>query len=253
MSSSAPAGKPKLVFVHGAGSNRGFWHEQQAAFPEALFPNLPGHTDARGEDAGAGRNSIEAYADWLEGWIEERAITRVALNGHSMGGAIALTLALRRPPWLQALVLTCTSARLFVSPKLLGLLEDDYPSAVDFIVGHSFYVPPGGPTYASRARLNGTRRQLLRIPQRVTLGDYAACSSFDVADRLGEIGVPTLCIAGERDRMVPPGNGEQLRDGIAGCVLALIENAGHMPPVEQPDAYNRTLVQFIQQKFGAGA
>src|SRR5207244_3712195 len=163
--------------------------------------------------------SVEEYADWVAQYIEAGSLrsrgsgigdrgsvlpaapipdpharkrvpaipgtASVVLNGHSMGGAIALTLALRRPAWLRAIVLTGTGARLRVLPRLLELLRTDYPAAVDLIVEQSFAPPPpGGLTYAQRAQRNGTKRQLLRTPQAVTLGDYEACDRFDVMPRL---------------------------------------------------------------------
>src|SRR5947209_1855981 len=160
-----------LVFIHGAGSNRDFWHEQRAAFPDAHFLNLPGHTEERDRStAGAAMHSVDEYANWVAHYIEEKGLRDgVTLNGHSMGGAIALTIALRRPRWLRSIVLTATGARLRVSPNLLSLLRTDYPAAVDFIIEQSFATPPGPLTYAQRARLNGTRRQLLRTPPEVTL------------------------------------------------------------------------------------
>ena len=231
-----------LVFIHGAGSNRAFWHEQYAAFPTAHYLNLPGHSDLR-DHPGTGdvMTSVEQYADWVGRFVEEQAPGGVLLNGHSMGGAIVLTLALRRPAWLRGIVLTGTGARLRVSPDLLHLLRTDYPAAVDLIVERSFAAQSGAPTYAERARLNGIRRQLLRTPQEVTLADYEACDRFDVMSRLGEIDVPTLIFSGAQDSMTPPSYSAYLHRHIANSRLCVIENAGHMLPLEQPGEYNRVL------------
>ncbi|HVF98435.1 MAG TPA: alpha/beta hydrolase, partial [Chloroflexia bacterium] len=119
-----PADPPTVVFIHGAGSNSGFWQEQQAAFPGARFPTLPGHFDPRTRQVTSeGLGSIEEYADWVESYVGDARLDRVLLNGHSMGGAIVLALALRAPTWLQGIVLTATGARLRVSPRLLDLLR----------------------------------------------------------------------------------------------------------------------------------
>src|SRR5215210_723769 len=175
---------PVLVFIHGAGSNADFWHWQQSAFPDAHYANLPGHGQpSRVRDLAPeaeenpninpkpktqNPNSIEAYTDWVEHYVEGSGIEQVVLSGHSMGGAITLTLALREPEWLKAIVLTGTGARLRVLPTLLELLRDDYPAAVDLIVKESFASPSGPLTYGQQARINGTRRQMLRTPQEVT-------------------------------------------------------------------------------------
>ncbi len=253
-------GSPALVFIHGAGSNADFWHWQQSAFPGAHYLNLPGHRQgarARGQGSDSedtasnpkskfqNPKSIPAYADWVAQYVEDEGLESVVLNGHSMGGAITMTLALRQPAWLKAIILTGTGARLRVLPRLLELLGTDYPAGVDLIIEQSF-APPSGPlTYAQRARLNGVRRQILRTPQEVTRGDYQACDGFDVMERVGEITVPALCIVGAQDRMTPPRYGEFLHSRIAGSRLEVIEGAGHMLPMEQSEEYNRRVADFV--------
>lgn len=239
---------PALVFVHGAGSNADFWHEQRAAFPEAHFLNLPGHTDARTRHStGDGLHSIEGYAGWVAAHIDDAGLDNVVLNGHSMGGAITLALALQKPGWLRAIVLTSTGARLRVDPRLLELLRADYPAAVDFIIQRSFASTLEPLSYARKVKLNGTHRQMLRTPQAVTLGDYEACDRFDVIGTLGEIEVPALCIVGSHDEMTPPKYSEYLAAHIPGAELTVIEGAGHMLPLERPGEYNSRLAEFVRR------
>jgi pimeloyl-ACP methyl ester carboxylesterase len=164
-----------------------------------------------------------------------------------MGGAIALTLALRHPAWLAGLVLTGTGARLRVSPRLLELLRTDYPAAVEMIVRESLPPMSGPLTYKQKIRLNGLRRHILRTPQAVTLADYEACDRFDVMPRVGEIDVPTLCIVGTQDSMTPPKYSHYLHDHINGSRLEIIEGAGHMLPLEKPEEYNKRVLIFLGQ------
>ncbi len=188
--------------------------------------------------------SIGEYADWVEGYVSAAGLGRVVLNGHSMGGAIALTLALRKPDWLCGLVLTGTGARLRVDQQLLELLRGDYSAAIDFIIARSF-ADAGEPlTYTQKARLNGTRRQLQRTPQSVTLADYEACDHFDVMAGLDGVAVPSMCIAGARDEMTPPRYSEYLAARIPGAWLLVVGDAGHMLPLEQSQQYNAALAEF---------
>ncbi|HUP28386.1 MAG TPA: alpha/beta hydrolase [Chloroflexia bacterium] len=247
---SSQTGEHNLVFVHGAGSNSDFWHEQRSAFPEAHYLDLPGHMSRNphgpariNPDAGFDC-SIEMYADYVASHIDQAGLGSVILNGHSMGGAITLTLALRAPAWLKAIVLTGTGARLRVLPLLLQLLEDDYSAAVDLIVQESF-ANQAALTYAQKARLNGTRRQLLRTPGEVTRCDYEACDTFEVMSEVHMIGVPTLCIVGARDQMTPPKYSIFLHEQIKGSRIQIIEDAGHMLPMERPSEYNSCLAEFI--------
>lgn len=239
------------IFIHGAGSNRDFWREQQAAFPAGHYLNLPGHTAARDTSRGEGKQSISEYADWVDRYASIAGLRDAVLIGHSMGGAIALSLALRRLPWIHALVLVGTGARLPIPGELLQMLRENYHAAVDYIVERSF-APDTGElmTYAKRARRNGVRRQLLRTSPQVTLGDYLACAQFDVTSRLNDIRLPALCMVGSEDRMVAPLYSEHLHAGIKGSRLEIVEGAGHMLPLENPEEFNRFVSEFLEAVAG---
>jgi pimeloyl-ACP methyl ester carboxylesterase len=234
-----------VIFVHGAGSNADFWHLQRAAFPRAHFVDLPAHGDQ--PSAVDHPSSIADYADWLSEYVESTGLQRVALDGHSLGGAVALELALRHPGWLRGLVLTCSGARYPVPPRVMELLNQDFEAAVDYILAQSFGPSVGPLTYRQKAIRHGTKRQMLRNSPDVVLGDYEACMAFDVRKRLVEIEVPTLVIAGGQDRITPPRLSRELHNGIKGSRLVVIEDAGHMLPMERPDEYNAILLSFVTQ------
>lgn len=237
----------ELVFVHGAGSSADFWQGQRAAFQDAHYVNLLGHGDALDQDLSheASAPSISQYGDGLIANIEEQGLQNVVLNGHSMGGAVVLEVALRHPGWLRGLVLTCSGSRFKVSSNLLELLRSDFRAGVDFILEHSFSTPEGELSYRQRAVRYGTMRQMLRVPQAVVLGDYEACKAFDVSKRLAQIGVPTLIIAGQSDRMTALERSEELHAGIRGSHMVVIEGAGHMAPLEKPEDYNKVVSEFV--------
>ena len=129
-------------------------------------------------------------------------------------------------------------------------LREDYPAAVDMIVKWSFARGEGDLPYAQKVRRNGVRRQLLRTPREVTLGDYEACSGFDLGERVGEIAVPVLVVAGADDMMVPPESSEELHRAIPGSRMVVVPGAGHMLPMEQPDEFNRVLGEFLRSVEG---
>ena len=235
------------VFIHGAGSNRDVWLGQQPAFPGAQMLDLPGHGAARRTHGPAPAISpplpeitVAAYADWIAGLIDAGGWADVILVGHSMGGAIALELGLRRPAWLRGLVLTNTGARLRVAPSLFDLLEHDYPAAVDWVIEHEF--APGAGAY----RREGTRRQMLRTAAAVTLADFRACDAFDGRAALQEGGIraPALVLGAPDDQMTPPKHSEFLAGAIPGARLAWIPGSGHMSPLEAPEAWNAAVREW---------
>lgn len=248
----APAGwleagtGPPLVCVHGAGGAADIWVRQLeglAGVARVIAPDLPGH----GPGDGPGRQSVGAYADWLAAFLDARALARPILAGHSMGGAIAQTLALERPARLGGLVLVATGARLRVLPRLLELLRDRPPEGHD-LIGALSYAPA-----TPRERVATADRALRETAPLVTLGDFVACDRFDVMARLGDVRVPTLIVAGLEDRLTPVTYGRRLAAAIPGARLVEVEGAGHFPQLEQPDAVNRAIREFLAELAAPGA
>jgi pimeloyl-ACP methyl ester carboxylesterase len=235
----APEGLRTLVFIHGAGGSHLHWSPPQlrrltGANTYAL--DLPGH----GKSEGQGRTPISAYADFVAAFLETLGLEKVALVGHSMGGATALDFALRYPEKLAGLVLIGSGARLRVAPAILAGIRQDFEAAVRLICDYAFALD--APEQLKRAG----RRQIRQVHPDVLYGDFAACDVFDVMDRLGEIRCPTLAICGTADRLTPPKYSTYLRDNIPGAQLVLIEGAGHMVMLEQPEAVSQAIADFIQ-------
>lgn len=115
-----------LVFIHGAGSSGRVWHLQLAQFRKALAVNLPGHP------VGSGYTSIKDYADFMTDYIERNDVKNPVIIGHSMGGAIAIELALRDTN-MAGLVLVGTGARLKVHSGTLRAILEDYGKACELV------------------------------------------------------------------------------------------------------------------------
>jgi pimeloyl-ACP methyl ester carboxylesterase len=233
-----PDTRPPVILIHGAGGSHQHWLYQVRDLPQAASYalDLPGH----GRSPGPGRDSIGAYGDWLLAFMDGAGLARAVLVGHSMGGAIALDLALRWPGRVAGLGLVATGARLRVAPAILEGIRQDPAEAVRLITDWAF----GPEAPAEMARLG--RRQMGQVDPGVLYGDFAACDAFDVRDRLGEVTAPALVLCGTQDRMTPAKYATFLRDGIAGASLHLIEGAGHMLMIERPQAVTRALVAFLE-------
>jgi len=225
-----------VVFVHGAGGSHQHWLYQVRDLPgvPTFALDLPGH----GQSAGPGRDSIQGYAGWLVAFLDAVGVDRAILAGHSMGGAIALHVALHDPARVAGLALIATGARLRVAPGLRDAIRQDFAAAIG-LMGEWVYGPDADPAVV---RLG--LRQLEAAGPDVLSGDFAACDGFDVMDRLGEIGAPTLVMCGTLDRMTPTKYSTFLRDGIRGASLHLVEGAGHMLMVEKPAAVARALASL---------
>jgi pimeloyl-ACP methyl ester carboxylesterase len=172
----------------------------------------------------------------------------VVVVGHSMGGALALTLALDTPDRVAGLVLVGTGARLRVHPMLLEATRPG-GAGVEELSGlmSSWY----GPEASDRVRELATR-SLASLDTGVLHGDFVACDAFDVMNRLDTIDRPALVVVGESDQMTPVKYGRYLADHLARCQLEIVPGAGHMVMLEQPAAVERTLADWLLRTFPAG-
>ncbi len=232
-----PAAKPPVVFVHGAGGTHQHWLYQVrdvSASPSYAL-DLPGH----GRSEGQGRDTIASYGDWLVAFLDEAELDRVILVGHSMGGAVAQDVALRRPARVAGLGLVATGARLRVAPAIVDGILEDKDEAVRLITEWAF-----GPEAPAEMKRLG-RQQMAQTPAEVLHGDFAACDAFDAMDRLGEIGAPALVLCGTKDRLTPAKYSVYLRDHLPEATLHLVEGAGHMVMVERPQAVVQALAGFL--------
>lgn len=234
MEHPAPA---DCVFVHGAGGNNLLWRRTLGFLSgegTAFAVNLPGHPSG---DITC--NSVSEYAESVHSFIADRGIRKPAVCGHSMGGAIALTLALDHPEDVGALVLVDTGAKLGVLPELVEGLKGEPMKAIEKIITPmSFYSLSLETARESRTALSISNLQ-------VFLNDYLACNGFDVRTRLPDIIARTLIVCGESDRMTPPNWSHFLNSSIPSSTAFFIRDAGHMVPLEKPLPCARLIQSFL--------
>jgi pimeloyl-ACP methyl ester carboxylesterase len=233
----SPNARLTMVLVHGAGENHLIWpaslRRMDGVTVYAL--DLPGH----GKSGGQGRASIVDYTAVLLGFIEALSIKCAVIAGHSMGGAIAQQFALSHPTRVKGLILVATGARLRVAPVILDGILTNTDATLDVVTRYAW-----GP-YAPEQMIQLGRTQMAEADPHVVANDYAACNAFDVMDRVGQIAAPTLALGGTLDQMTPPKYVTFLAEKIPGARLAMIEDAGHMVMLEQPDLVAQHIGQFL--------
>lgn len=224
-----PNRRPPLILIHGAGGSFLSWHPYLRRLDgETVYTlDLPGH----GESRGGGRQSVEEYAADVRVFIEENLIPKPVIAGHSMGSAIAMMLALKSPENYSGLVLLGAGAKLRVSPLILEKAgkPETFAEAVALVNEYSFSPD------ASKDLLRLSNENMLKTNRQTLLGDFLACDSFDVTEQVGAIRLPTLILCGTLDMMTPPKYSEFLAEKISNSRLHLIDLAGHMLALEQPE------------------
>ncbi|AGN00973.1 hydrolase or acyltransferase of alpha/beta superfamily protein [Salinarchaeum sp. Harcht-Bsk1] len=235
------SGSP-LLFVHGSGGSHAVWRSQFRLADDHPITtlDLSGHGESDDVDANAGYETLSAYADDVIA-VADATDARI-LAGNSLGGAVALHVALERTDEidLDGLILAGTGARLAVLESLREWLAEDFDRAIEFLhaPGRLFVDPSPELVDASETVMRETGRA-------VTERDFLTCHEFDVRDRLDEIDVPTLAIAGGGDQLTPPRYHDYLASEIPDAALAILENAGHLAMLEQPEAFNTAIYRFV--------
>jgi pimeloyl-ACP methyl ester carboxylesterase len=235
--SRGPKESPTLVLVHGAGGTRLHWPAELRRLPavSVYTLDLPGH----GRSGGPGCDTVTGYAEAVAAFLHAVGIDLAIVTGHSMGGAIAITLALDFADLVAGLVLVATGARLRVAPAILDGIRSDFERTTELITRFAW-------SSGTAPRLIELGRQaLLGTSADVLLGDFTACDRFDVMERLGEIAAPTLVVAGSADQLTTVKYARFLAERISDARLVTVEGAGHMVMLERPLEVAEAMQDFL--------
>jgi pimeloyl-ACP methyl ester carboxylesterase len=244
---------PVAVFLHGFCQSSQYWaptvDRVAAAGMRGLAVDLPGFGRSARE---AGPYTMSGLADRVVRLLDERRIERVVLVGGSMGGVVAQQLALRHPQRVERLLLVATGA--IAANPAAGLAKADEIAAAPWdlaavtpIVNGFFFRPPGEPQLAAYLAIG------LGASKDAAVEATRSNAQNDTMDAIRTIAVPTMIIQGRHDRARTPEHGALMRDRIPGATLAVIEDAGHTPQLEQPAAFHEAALPFLTARRGLGS
>lgn len=228
---------PSTVFIHGSGGDHRVWTHQTDCFMASAVLDLPGHPE------GDALEHVGALADAVAHALDVSG-HRGVLVGHSLGAAIAMHIALRRPDLVSGLVLVATGARLPVPEWAWDGLREDFEGECARLM-EGFLHDPGACELPVEQALRACGPAGLAA-------DYAACESVDLRGLLGPLTAPALVIAGGDDPLTPPWMAEELAGELPSAELVVIDGARHLPMVEAPGAVNMLLAAFLA-RLEAGA
>jgi len=223
------------------------WALQRPALQElgqVWAPDLPGFGDE--PPLPETRRTPEAYVEWVAAGLEERGWDRVAVAGYSMGGTLALLLALRYPRRVERLALCCTSpcwgrglrqwmGRAFAGAGRRYAMEIFAKSVLWGFSRHS--------------RDEALRTQvvdMVRVAHRPTmLSLYRRLAGMDLRGALGAVAAPALVIGGTRDWLAPPVHQRFLAAGLQDARLRLLPGADHILCLGRADDLTAALAEFL--------
>jgi pimeloyl-ACP methyl ester carboxylesterase len=231
--------KPPIVLIHGAGGNHLFWSPQlrRLTNQRVYTPDLLGH----GKSIGVVPQSIADFCESITQWLEALGIFRAVMIGHSMGGAIAISMALDHPENVLGLGLIGSGARLRVNPDILERINNPSTliSTIGKVIDWSF-------SESTPERLKELAfERMSQVRPSVLYADFLACKKFDELERIEHVTQPTMIICGSDDHMTPLRYSQLLHDRIPNSRLEVIPDAGHMVMLEKPDEVAKALHGFI--------
>lgn len=228
------ADTPPLLLIHGAAGTHLDW-SMPIRKMGSIAVDLCGH----GKSPGYGRETIAEYAEDMVALLDALELETTYVCGHSMGGAIALTIALEHADRVRGLVLISTGARLRVHPEILTQAESNPAGVADLLFSWLWATDTD-----ESARARGRAIFLAQKPI-VIARDYLACDAFDIRASLHRIKTPAIILCGTADVMTPTKYSQLLADGIAGSKLHLFEGAGHNLQLERSEGVAEQIVGFV--------
>ena len=264
----AGTGEETVVLIHGLGSNLALWRETIPALSEnfrVLALDLPGY-GLSGKDEVPG--TMDFFSDTVVQFMNTHGVDRAHVVGLSMGGHVALTVALDHPERLDRLVLVSPAGiETFTDQQGVALKSVYTPQAIlaapeaalqqNIAMNFASYDPE---------RFGWLLEQRLALTALPDAAAYATANARSVAGmldapvahRLDDIAAPTLVLYGTEDALIPNAMlnphlttadvAEEAAERIPNATLDLIKDAGHLPQLEQPEVVNQHLMTFLRRE-----
>ena len=244
----AGSGTP-LLLVHGWPLDRTMWTGQLgglATYARVLAPDLRGF----GGSSVRPPYSIDQYADDLVAFLDALGLARAVVCGLSMGGYVAFSLLRRYRDRVRGLVLADTRATADSDEArenrrtLIAVIEQEGTSA---LADRQLQAMLGRSTLARQPQLVETVRLMMAsTPSEGAIGALRAMADRpDSTPTLASIDVPTLVVGGAEDGITPPHVLHAMAAEIPRSRVEIIEQAGHVCPLERPAAFNHVVSEFV--------
>ncbi|MGW3118876.1 bifunctional 3-oxoadipate enol-lactonase/4-carboxymuconolactone decarboxylase PcaDC [Streptomyces sp. NPDC001107] len=205
--------------------------------------DLPGHGGSAPDLIGPGA-TVGDLADLVLALADSLGIERFGYAGVSLGGAVGLHLALHHPERVSSLAVICSSAHFNGAKPWQERAELVRREGLGSLVASADarWFTPGF-----------TVPELVRDQAEADPEAYAACcdalAAFDLSQRLPEISVRTLLIAGREDKATPPPHLREIADAVPGSTLVELPHAAHLAPAQCPEA----VLTALRAHLGGGA
>lgn len=247
-------GDTAVFLLHGVGGGKEAWACNQPTLASQGFRTVAWDMPGYGASASLSPCTNALLADALKTLIAHVGARRNVLLGHSMGGMIAQELAALHPTLVHGLILYSTSPAF---GKADGAWQQQFLQSrfapLDQGLGMAGLAKQLVPTMfasdADPARIAEAAALMAGVPAESYRAALSAIVSFNRLDALGDIAVPTLCLAGALDLNAPPAVVEKMASRIPGAAYVCLPQVGHIANLEQPELFNHAVLTFLKQHF----
>ncbi|MER5625544.1 alpha/beta fold hydrolase [Streptosporangium sp. NPDC002544] len=254
---SAGEGLP-VVLLHAFPLSSAMWLAQREGLAEVCKVITPDLRGFGGSVLGGDVPSLDVMADDVVRLLDSEGVDRAVVGGLSMGGYVTMALCRRHPDRLLGVILADTKAG--ADPEAARSNRERIAAAV-LQEGTSVLLKEllpglvGQTTVRSRAMVFGRVRGLVQSapPTAAAWAQRAMADRPDSFDTLRAIKAPVLVIVGEEDEITPPAEAGAMVEAVPDGRLAVIEKAGHLSAIEQPEAFNRAVSDFIAELAGGSS
>lgn len=248
---TGPKARPTVCLSHSLACSGVMWDPQMPALHEGfrvLRYDVRGHG---GSEATPPPYTLDQLADDVVAMLDRLDIERVHWVGLSMGGMIGQNLALRHPGRLLSLVLCDTlcvipdDAQPIWADRIETAEREGMAPLCEATLARWFT-----PAFLERnpPSLESVRAQILKTPVTGYVGCCEAIRRIDYIDRLSGVRMPTRVIVGADDPATTPAHAQAIHARIRGSSLVVIDDAAHLSNVEQPEAFNRAMIEFLDSQ-----
>jgi 3-oxoadipate enol-lactonase len=242
-----PGGAP-LVFINSLGTDFRIWDDLIPHFANRF--RIIRH-DKRGHglsDCPPGPYSVRDHSRDLAGLLAYLQVNEAILVGISVGGLIALDYAINHPQQVKGLVLSDTGAKLGTADhwneRIEAVRANGLAHLAESILSRWF-----APAFRTQrpAEYQGYYNMLTRIPVAGYNGACAALRDADLRESAPTITAKALVLCGAEDLATPPEVGRELAQTLPNARFELIDQAAHLPCIEQPEAMAARIDQFVRE------
>jgi len=246
---------PSVVLLHGYPFNRSMWRDQLVELQQhhrVIIPDLRGHGESAVTESPA---TMQRMAGDVASLLETLNISRATIGGLSMGGYVALAFYRLFPLRVRSLVLADTRAQEDTEEAKQNREKQAQKALQEGMEGIADALLPkllAAETVAKRPEIVKRVRKMIveTAPEGAAAALRGMTERQDQTSFLSRIIAPTLIMVGSEDSLTPVADAEVMHREIGGSRMQVIEGAGHVSNIENPQEFNQALVKFLRDVEG---